>query len=160
MNSLSRSLRIQPARLLQMQTRANSSQVPEKEVSPHVREELLLIESDMLIMDTDWLLQDFLEANRQGPAYGYVYISGCILGVGLSGERRDQGAEDWWAVMEHGQKRHRVLTRRCSRAWRPGEGAERLDWCKSEVRDKPALNRDLRYELKSGFKGTTILRHA
>lgn len=78
-----------------MQTRANSSQVPEKEVSPHVREELLLIESDMLIMDTDWLLQDFLEANRQGPAYGYVYISGCILGVGLSGERRDQGAEDW-----------------------------------------------------------------
>ncbi|TVY58112.1 Inner membrane assembly complex subunit 17 [Lachnellula cervina] len=36
MNSLSRSLRIQPARLLQMQTRANSSQVPEKEVSPHI----------------------------------------------------------------------------------------------------------------------------
>ncbi|TVY36132.1 hypothetical protein LSUB1_G005573 [Lachnellula subtilissima] len=37
MNSLSRTLRVRPTRLLQMQRRANSSQVPEKEVSPHIQ---------------------------------------------------------------------------------------------------------------------------
>ena len=46
-----------------MQRRANSSQVPEKEVSPHVRAALLVKEDDMLTIDTDWLLQDILEAN-------------------------------------------------------------------------------------------------
>ncbi|TVY47723.1 Inner membrane assembly complex subunit [Lachnellula occidentalis] len=36
MNSFSRTLRFRPAKLLQMQRRVNSTQVPEKEVSPHI----------------------------------------------------------------------------------------------------------------------------
>jgi hypothetical protein len=40
---------MRPARLLQIQRRANSSQAPEKEVSPHVRgEKLLMKKSDVL----------------------------------------------------------------------------------------------------------------
>jgi len=34
----------------------------------------------------DWILQDVLETHRESVTASYIYVSGCILGVGEAGE--------------------------------------------------------------------------